>query len=266
MVYKNRFVVSWGIILCLSVFAVWGSAAQRVSGNDRGNLIGFVYGNDGATPADGVKVMVRNVTTGTVYESGRTDAAGVFKFEGLSQGVYAVGVSSNDGSFNGADFIGVASGETAKVSIALRPFSSTEAAAAAVVARDQQAKGEAYIGRVTKYSHEKGQAEVFVERGLIQQGDRVRIKSDATNVVQSVKTLFFAGAKSDRIVAGNTATLPTIGACQTGDYVYLICKRGIPPFFVAPLGIAAIVAGSASLITIEEEEDISPFKVTEQPS
>ncbi len=263
MVDKNRVSVFCGILLCLSIFAVWGTASAQQAGNDRGNLIGYVFASDGSTPADGVKVMIRNVTTGIVYESGTTDLLGVFNFQGLTQGVYSVGVSSADGAFNGADFVGIAAGETAKVSITLKRFTQEEAAAAAVVARDQQSKGEAYIGRVTRYFPDRGAADVFLERGLIQSGDRVHIKSDATNMFQNVRTLSNGGMKSDRILAGNTATLPVIGACQTGDFVYLVCKRGIPPFFVAPLGIAAVITGSAELMTLEEEEDISPFRVTE---
>lgn len=257
---RYRF-VSWGMVLVFSLFLTGSLSAFQAAGG-KGNLVGFVFSNNGSTPLQGAVVRVRNVTSGTVYESGKTDTSGVFKFEGLTQGVYAVGVSSTDGSFNGADFIGVAAGETAKVSISLQPYTEAEASAAAVMARDQQDKSESYIGRVVSFSPDTREANVFIERGIVQSGDRIHIKSQATNIYQYVKMLVSSGARMDRVASGQTMTVPVKNSCRSGDFVYVCCKRGVPPLFLAPLGVAAIVGGSASLVTLEQEEEISPYKTT----
>jgi hypothetical protein len=54
--------------------------------------------------------------------------------------------------------------------------------------------------------------------------------------------------------------VPLNKPCVVGDIVYVVCKRGIPPFFLAPLGIAAVIVGSAALTPGGEEQTASPFK------
>jgi hypothetical protein len=69
------------------------------------------------------------------------------------------------------------------------------------------------------------------------------------------------GIKAKRVLSGHNANLRTSKACEPGDFVYIVCKRGVPPFFLAPLGIAAIVAGATPLVAIYEEEPVSQFKI-----
>jgi hypothetical protein len=47
---------------------------------------------------------------------------------------------------------------------------------------------------------------------------------------------------------------------QIGDAVYLVCKKGVPPFFLTPCGIATVVGGMAGLITVVDKKEVSPFK------
>jgi len=261
MAFRLKMIVSWGIILFFSAFSGQGAATLQTAANKPGALLGFVYEQDGTTPIQGVKVVVKNVTTGAVFESGKTDTAGVFKLEGLARGVYAVGVSSADGSFNSCDFIGIAPGEIAKASIALKPYSEDEAAGAALVASDHMEKDEAFVGRVVKFFPERKEAEIIIERGLVAKGDRIHIKSDTTNIYQKVKMMVMSGVTVERVRFGQSATIPVLAPCRQGDFVYVVCRGSIPPIFLAPLGVAAIVAGSAALVTLQEEEEISPFRI-----
>ena len=76
-----------------------------------------------------------------------------------------------------------------------------------------------------------------------------------------MKGLKSFGAKTKRVTSGHTAILRASKPCEASDFVYIVCKRGVPPFFLAPLGIAAIVAGAVPLAATFEEEPVSPFKI-----
>lgn len=252
-------VVSWGPALALVLMLTSSVATPQESA--KGNLIGFIFGADGSTPVAGAVVVVKNLTTGVVTEAGESDGLGVFKVPGLNVGLYALGVRSAAGSYNSQDFFGIAAQQTAKISIALSPYDPTAMAGAAAVIKEQRAKGEAYIGKVVKYHPETKEAEVLVEIGLIQSDDRIHVKGQATDFYQDMKNLKAYGAKTKRVTSGYTVILRTSKPCEAGDFVYIVCKRGVPPFFLAPLGIAAIVAGGVPLAATFEDEPVSPFKI-----
>jgi hypothetical protein len=251
-------VVSWGLAVALTlVFASPGSFAQEPN---KGNLVGFVFGRDGSTPVAGAVVVVKNVSTGAVTESGGSDDLGVFRLVGLDVGIYAIGVKSTAGNYNSQDFFGVAAQQTSKLTIALNPYDAISASAAEAVIKEQRDKGEAYIGKVVKYDPDAQQAEVFVEIGLVQKEDRIHVKGQVTDFYQDLTKLMAYGAKADRVTSGYTAVVKASKSCVEGDFVYVVCKRGIPPFFLAPLGVAAIVAGAVPL-SAHFEEVVSPYKI-----
>jgi hypothetical protein len=250
----------WGFILALLLFA--SPAVLRSQAPAKGHLVGFVFGKDGSTPVAGATVMVKDVTTGTVFESTKTDSLGTFTIDGLRAGIYALGVTSSNGDYNSQELIGVKPGETAKISIALDPYDREAVEAAQAVARDEKERGESLVGKVTRYIPDKREAEVAIDRGLLQVSDRVRIKGPVTDFFQDVKALTIGGARVKRCLSGQSALMPVSRACAPGDNVYIVCKRGVPPFFLAPLGLAAVVAGSASLVTIQEEEPVTPTNPT----
>ncbi|RPI98328.1 MAG: carboxypeptidase regulatory-like domain-containing protein [Candidatus Aminicenantes bacterium] len=251
--------VSWGSAIALVL--VLASPAVRAQVPGRGNLVGFIFGQDGSTPVAGAVVLVKNLTTGAVTEAAGSDELGVFKVPGLSPGLYALGVRSEAGSYNSQDFFGVTAEKTAKIAIALNPYDAVSAAAAAAVIKEQRDKGEAYIGKVVKYNPETKEAEILIEIGLIQAEDRIHIKGQATDFYQDMKGLKAYGTRTKRVTSGYTAVIRTSKPCQEGDFVYIVCKRGVPPFFLAPLGIAAIVAGAVPLSATFEEEPVSPFGI-----
>jgi hypothetical protein len=227
----------------------------------RGSLIGYVYGQDGSTPVEGAVVVVKNLTTGAVTEGPKSDSLGLFKFQDLAAGLYALGVKSDKGSYNSQDFFGVMADKTSKISIALNVYEPAAASAAAAVIKEQREKGEAYIGRVVKYTAETKEAEILVEIGLLQSEDRIHVKGQATDFYQDMRVLKAYGTKVKRVLSGYNAVLRTSKPCEPGDFVYIVCKRGVPPFFLAPLGIAAIVAGATPLVAISEDEPVSQFKI-----
>ncbi|HDT13032.1 MAG TPA: carboxypeptidase regulatory-like domain-containing protein [Candidatus Aminicenantes bacterium] len=253
-----------GVVLCGSAFLLILALTASVAGPQeiaKGDLIGFICGQDGSTPVAGAVVMVKNLTTGVVTEAGESDDLGMFKVAGLDAGIYALGVRSQGGDFNCQDFFGITSQKTAKISVALNRYDPAAAAGAAMVIKEQRDKGEAYVGKVVAYDPATRQAAVLVEIGLIQAEDRIHVKGRTTDFYQDLRTLMADGTRTDRVTVGNTAMLRTSEPCESGDLVYIVCKRGVPPFFLAPLGIAAIVAGAMPLSATFEEEPASPFKI-----
>jgi hypothetical protein len=92
----------------------------RSENGTTGNLVGYVYESDETTPVEGAVVKMRNVSTGTLFESSKTDQRGAFKLESAEPGLYVVGVSTTNGNFNIENLIGVRENETAKVSLVLK--------------------------------------------------------------------------------------------------------------------------------------------------
>jgi hypothetical protein len=254
-----KVLVSWGSALALVLVLV--PSALRSQAPAGGGLVGFVYEQDGSTPVAGAVVVVKNVSTGAVTEAGRSDALGIFRVPGLGPGLYALGVTSPRGNFNSQDFFGVTAGKTSKITVALNPYDSEAAAAAAAVIKAQRDKGEAFIGKVVKYLAETKEAEVLIEIGLIQSEDRIHVKGQSTDFYQDMRSLKAYGAKAKRVTSGYTAVIRTAKPCEAGDFVYIVCKRGVPPFFLAPLGIAAIVAGAIPLEAIYDDIHVSPYRI-----
>jgi hypothetical protein len=253
-----KVLVSWGSALAL-VLTLMPTALISQS-PAKGDLVGIITEKDGSTPIAGAVVVVRNLTTGVVTEGVASDARGGFRFPGLAPGLYALGVKSAAGSFNSQDFFGVAADKTARISVALDRYDDSAASAAAAVVKEQRDKGEAFIGKVAKYDPGTKEAEVLVEIGLLQDQDRIHIKGQETDFYQDMRVLEAYGARTKRVLSGYTAVFKTVKPCEAGDFVYIVCKRGVPPFFLAPLGIAAIVAGATPL-SATYTEDVSQYKI-----
>lgn len=252
-------VVSWGLAFLLILVLTPSIARSQESA--KGNLIGFIFGPDGSTPVAGAVVVVKNLSTGVVTEAVATDGLGAFKVPGLGVGIYALGIKSSAGSYNSQDFFGIAAQQTSKISVALSPYDAAAAAGAAAVIQDQRQKGEAFIGKIVKCDPAAKEAEVMVEVGLIQADDRIHVKGQETDFYEDLRGLKAYGTKTKRVTVGYKAVFRTAKPCQAGDFVYIVCKRGVPPFFLAPLGIAAIVAGAVPLAATFEDEPVSPFKI-----
>jgi hypothetical protein len=105
-------------------------------------------------------------------------------------------------------------------------------------------------------------ADVYILKGYLEVNQKIHTKGEVTNFYQEVKGLNKEGAPSKRIFAGDTATIKMKEKARPGDLVYLVCKRGILPLFLAPLGIATIIGGSAALISENNPDDDHPAPVS----
>jgi hypothetical protein len=257
MIRAARFIVFWGLVWALVSAGPAGFLEAQEAGT--GNLVGFVFAKDGATPVEGARILVRNVTTGEVYESPKSDHLGLFKFEKIASGLYAIGVASGEGDFNSQDFVGISPDGTSKVTINLDPYDEKAIADAQAMAREQKEAGEYYVGKVVRYLPQSKDAEVFIERGIVHHGERLHFMGSSDFFVDARK-IRIDGEPATRLLTTQSGLMRVTGPCAPGDLVFVVCKRGVPPFFLVPLGIASVVAGSATLVTIEEE-DTSPFRV-----
>jgi hypothetical protein len=242
------------------------SPPARAQAVERGNLVGQVFDRDGRTPVAGAVVRLRNITSGAIYESPAADGQGRFRIDLLAKGIYTYGISAAAGDFNSNELIGILANETTKVSISLNPYESGVQTAVQEILREQadDPAGESRIGRVLRYDPATRQAEVFVERGLIQLRDQLRFRGARTNFAQDATSLVLGRDRVRRVMAGQSAWIDTVKPVETGDLVYVICHKGIAPFFLSPCGIAWVIAGSgailAGIIEITEKESVSPSK------
>ncbi len=109
------------VLLTFSLIILYFPHSLGAQKPGKGSLIGFVFEKDGTKPVEGAVVKLKNVSTGTVYESSKSDKLGVLKTEGIEEGLYIAGISTQAGDFNVVNLIGVKANETAKVSFALTP-------------------------------------------------------------------------------------------------------------------------------------------------
>lgn len=259
---KGMCFFSLGIFL-LSIITVFPGnlPAQTL---ERGNLVGTIVDRDGRTPIAGAVLRLRNISSGAIYESPATDTLGRLRIDGLSKGIYTYGITTPLGDFNSNELIGILANETTKISISLNPYESNVQSAVQEVLRAQAAgpSNESEIGRVIRYDPASKRAEVFIERGLLQVRDQVRIFGPATNFSQDVENLFLGPDRARRLLAGETGWLPTARPVQTGDILAVGCKNGVVPFFLTPCGIAWVIAGSgailAGIIEITDKTPVSP--------
>ena len=233
----------------------------------KGNIIGFVYEKDGTTPLEGAVVKIKNISSGALYESSQSDRYGVFKIMGLENGVYICGVATPEGNYNldGLVGVGIRNNETAKMSISLARYEQQVASTIDEVYEEQSIAGEALIGRVVDYNPDEKLAEVFIMKGLLARNNKIHVKGEMTDFYQKLKVLKLNGSLVKKLIAGQTGSLGMTKSVEKGDLVYLVCKRGFLPLFLAPLGNAIIIAGSSlisyGIIFLKDDiEEASPFK------
>jgi hypothetical protein len=249
-------------LVFLWVFVIGAcSLSLRAQALEKGNLIGFVYDRDGKTPVEGAVVVVKNTSSGAVYRAAPTNKQGMFIIQGLSKGIYSFGIATPQGDFNGNELIGILANETSKIAVSLNAYEGQVRSAVQVVLNDQQEQqGEARVGRVVGYNPNTREADVFVERGLLQLDDSIRVRGGVTDFYQDVKSLKISGTSVRRALAGQNVFMKAAQATEIGDIVYVVCKRGVLPIFWVPWGTAVVTLGTLGLIELTEKECVSPFK------
>jgi hypothetical protein len=261
---KLGFVFFGRSVLVLAVFAIL-AATMGAQTTERGHLIGTIFDRDGKTPIVGAVVRMKNITSGAVLASSPTDGQGFFRMENLSKGIYQFGITTAQGDFNSNELVGILANETTKISLALNPYDAAVQSAVQEVLREQADKeGESRVGRIVRFNPASKEAEVFIERGVLQIDDRVRVKGIQTNFYQDVDKLGAGGEAVKRLFAGQNGLIKVARDAEPGDGVYIVCKKGVPPFFLTPCGIASVIAGSglilAGVVEITEKTPVSPFK------
>jgi hypothetical protein len=236
------------LFLAVVVFALGAFSSGGIPAN--GNIVGFVYGQDGSTPLQGAVIIAKNLATGTVYESTKSDQLGIFKLPDIEKGIYVYGVRTAEGEFNASSPMGITIGanETAKLSISVAPLEKAVSSAMPAIYEEQKVAGEALIGKVVNYSPKDKLSVVLIVKGYLEEGQRIHVKSATTNFYQDVKGIRGMNAGARRVISGETGALPLTKRAQPGDEIYLVRKKGHAPLFLAPLGVATIVAGSAGII------------------
>ena len=215
----------------------------------KGNIIGFLYAKDGTTPLEGGIVKFKNLTSGMVFESSKSDSYGIFKVQGIEKGVYTYGVATPEGDFNADNLVGLRIGEneTAKLSIAVDPYEKEVAEAVSEVNQDLEKNGEALVGMIADFNQSTRMADVQVVKGVLRVNDRIHARGKSTDFYQDVDLLVVGVANTKRVLKGQTGTLKLEQNAQAGDMVYVVPAKKLFPFFLAPLGIAAVIGGSESV-------------------
>jgi hypothetical protein len=215
----------------------------------KGNVVGFLYAKDGTTPLEGAVVRFKNLTSGIVFDSSKSDRFGVFKLQGIEKGVYTYGVVTPQGDFNADNLVGlnVGENETAKLSIALDPYDTGVAEAVDEINQEQEKNGEALVGMIADFNPGTRMAQIQVFKGALQVKDRIHTRGKSTNFYQDIDLLLVGVAKTKRVLKGQTGTLRLDGSAQAGDLVYVVPNKKAFPIFLVPLGLAAIIGGNEAV-------------------
>jgi hypothetical protein len=231
----------------------------------QGAVVGNIYAADGTTPLEGAVVKVKNVSTGTVYESELTDRQGFFTIPNMEKGVYAFGISSPQGDFECESMVGIEPNKTSRISVSVSPYEESVSSAIEEVYTSQNEDGEALVGRVVSYEPVTRIAEFYIFKGFLQSIDEVHILGTSTDFHQNVLNMTMGQQLVERTYAGQTGYMEMEYDVVPGDLIYVVCEKGFSPFFLSPIGIAAIVAGSAAIIygiteLVKEPEEVSTFR------
>jgi len=221
------------------------------SGKDlpKGNIIGFLYAKDGTTPIEGAVVKFKNLTSGMVFESTKSDSYGIFKVQGVEKGIYTYGVVTAEGDFNADNLVGlrVGANETAKLSIAVDPYEKEVAEALSEVNQELEKNGEALVGMIADFNPSTRMAEVQIVKGVLKVNDRIHARGKSTDFYQDVDNLLVGVASTKRVLKGQTATLKLEKHAQAGDMVYVVPDKKLFPLFLVPLGVAAVISGNEAV-------------------
>jgi hypothetical protein len=256
------------VTFTLLVFIPTLTSAAEVS---KGNVLGFIYAQDGTTPVSGAVVKARNISTGAVYESNVSDTHGVFKLSDVESGLYVYGVKTSEGDFNSEGIIGLSLSDssTAKMAISLAPFTEKALADLKAGIEANNIQGENLIGRILDYDPETQMAEIYVLQHGITQKDRIHTLGVETDFYQDVKLLEVNGKTAETVAVGESARIALNENAMQGDFVYLVASRGIGAIALLPVGTALLVGGSAAVIKVnkgeatdtkDEPDAVSPYK------
>lgn len=244
----RSFCLTMGIVLGALLISNITFAGPTTS--PKGSVIGFIYGQDGTTPLAGAVVKLKNLINGATYESTPSDDYGIFKVLGIESGLYSYGVTAENGDYNAENFVGFTVGESevAKISIVLDPYEKDVAVALAQVQQELERKGEALVGTIAAFDPATRMAQVQVVNGLLRLKDKIHARGRSTNFYQEITVLKVGNALARHLIKGQTGLVLLEQEASKGDLVYVVREdRKIMPFFLAPVGIATVIAGNTAV-------------------
>ena len=158
-------VLIFSLISCLSPYL----PAQQTRSPGKGNLIGKIYAKDGITAVVGAFAKIKNITTAKVYESSKTNKVGTFKIEGIEEGMYSVGIVTDEGEFNVESLIGIKANKTVLITLVLKPYLKEETKKAEV--RSEILKSDKVPSKILKFfTSPVGIAIIVATTGLVGYG------------------------------------------------------------------------------------------------
>jgi len=157
---RSRIIAFMLIFSCILFFSP-NLLAQQIKG--KGNLIGKIYAKDGVTTVVGAVVKIKKTITVKVYESSKTDKRGTFKIEGIEEGLYSVGIITDEGEFYIESLIGVKANKTTLITLVLRPYK--------VEVRSETIKSDKVPSKILKFfTSPAGIAIIVATTGLVGYG------------------------------------------------------------------------------------------------
>ena len=242
---KKNSIVARGVVLAF-LLAGMPTVAQA---NEQGMILGNVYDFDGISPIKGAVVKITNTATGSEFQSTTSDKQGTFSILGVESGIYQYTVSLPGGDYVADSVFGVKmdGSDTARVAINVTSYEKLDSAVANMPA-PKTIEGESFIGRVVNFDRATGKTDVFVMQGTLSKSDKIHALGETTDFYQKVNAIRLGDNEASSAIPGETATIMLNEASQVGDAVYLkSSKGGILPVLLAPIGVAAIAAGSAAV-------------------
>ena len=251
------------LVICTLVILYIPARGSAASG--QGKVVGNIFAADGTTPLEGAVVKVKNVSTGTVYESRLTDSHGFFSISKMGKGVYAIGVSTPNGDFECESMVGIEPNKTSRISVSIAPYEEKVASAVKAVYSSRNRDGEALVARVISFDHGSHVAEFYIFKGFLQSIDRIHVFGPSSDYYQKVHKMTMEKTPVERVYAGQTGFMEMEYDVIPGDLIFVVCEKGFSPFFLTPIGIATIVAGSAAIIygvkeLVKDPDEVSTFR------
>ncbi len=161
--FKSVRLKSVSLILIFSCILFFSPNLLAEQTNGKGNLIGKIYAKDGVTTVVGAVVKIKKTITVKVYESSKTDKRGIFKIEGIEEGLYSVGIITDEGEFYIESLIGVKANKTTLITLVLRPFK--------VEVRSETIKSDEVPSKILKFfTSPAGIAIIVATTGLVGYG------------------------------------------------------------------------------------------------
>jgi hypothetical protein len=131
--------------------------------------------------------------------------------------------------------------------------------------KEQEINGESLVGTIADFNPNTRIAQIQVVKGLLRLKDKIHAKGKATDFYQEVNVLMAGNSSARQVLPGQIASVKLDRKAAQGDLVYVVRNKNLFPIFLAPLGIASILAASSGvtygIVKINDQcNTLSPHK------